>query len=232
MNLITLNEISLVPNYNGNAIVQFSITIPKGAYIDKMYVVYKDNLSVLSDIISEDYDVVQGTIEEYQNVGTSKEWFEHYFTKVYEDDTNATYVFNNDDTLMNYIGNVFEDGIELNLDDNHNSIIYITLKLDTLTEAKHQASCSDSTITFVVYNKEQIMSDIVKYGRVLGDNCVSCSNIPDALIKKIIEYRTFKAAINNQDWLLVKELYDKIYKKEQGGNSISYTLTSKCNCNG
>lgn len=226
MNLITLNNISFVPNENNKPIVTFTVTIPKNSYFQSICIAHGKNLSTNPQITDSLYDIIDYSVAIGEN--DYADWIDIAFNKLYENDKMITYQLKTNFSWTNGFDSSYLNGIELD----SNDIIFITLKLDPLTEAKYQADCSDSTLTFAVYDKEKMMADIVRYGRYLGDDCVSCNKVPDALLQKVIEYRMFNAALTVQDWTLAKNLFNKFYQDSQPGTNVSYTLTGKCNCNG
>jgi len=224
MSLITISGLSLIPDSTGKPIVSFLVTIPKNSYFEKFCISYSKDIKVLADVTNAVNDVIETSVTD----GTYKveDWMDVAFTKLYEQDNLVTYQVKQD--FPWYTPN--NNGIGIEVKDNE--LVFITLKLDVLTEATYLSTCTDSTLTFAVYDNAKIMSDIVKYGRSLGDGCSPCKDVSDALIQKIVEYRAFNAALNTQDWVLAKDLYNGVYTNNSGGTQISYSLTSKCGCNG
>lgn len=228
MKLITLDNLYIVTQANGLQYVDFTITIPNDARIAYFYVSGND-ISTESDI--ENY--------EFFKDNTDKNYFKNTFDLV---------TTNNNGTCTYRLA----DGIELSalkggtgdaqiisdhiFYDAKDGPLYIKLKLDADTEAKYKASCTECSLTFAVYDKIEIMSDIIKYSRYLTDECVSCCKPSEVFIQKILEYRMLEAAVATEDWVFVNNLYKKIYSNEEGGSLLSYTLASKninkCNCNG
>lgn len=233
MKLISLDNVTIKTNSSGNSNVEFTITIPNDAYIEHFYIANADTLITEANLKEDDY--FQGLID--QNVyDTLKEVFNDNFEKIYQTDYYSTYtlVLNMGFLMGSKNGEVWDGTYDPKI-----APLFITLKIDALTEAKQKADCSESALTFALFDTTAIMADIIRYGRYVTNDCVDCCKPSDLLIQKILEYRLLEAAVVAEDWLLVKELYQKIYSNEEGSSTIAYTIANaphttinKCNCNG
>lgn len=215
---------SLVP-VNTDLLMSFVITIPKNAYIEHMYIVNKKDFTVESDLTNSAYDMVEAMVTTIPQYSDAEEWFNDAFEKVYEDDECSTYLWNTEFEWVDNNSNA-HSGIVVN------DLTFVTLKLDVLTEASNNADCQESSLTIPVYNRTKILCDIVRVGRLLNGDCTNCDNIPEGLIKKIMEFRVFEASAESREWLMLKKMYDDLYDTTNQSATVSYTLTNKCNCHG
>lgn len=223
MSLIKIVDSSIVPDSSNSLLLDLVISIPKGSYIEHMYLVQGKNVTTEGDLTDSVNDIITGSVNAslYSDV---QAFFDDAFIKISETDDYCTYQFNNIIYWMTDAGDA-NVGLPI-LDD----ISFLTLKIDTNTEAQHKADCKESSITIPIYNRTRMLVDIANLGRLIG-GCDPCRDIPESFVKTIMEFRAFETAIEIKDWLLVKRLYNDIYNTSISKSSISYSLTHKCNCN-
>lgn len=223
MDLIKIIDSAIVPSPTNELLLDLVITIPKGSYIEHMYIINSKDVTTEGDLTDNNFDIVTGLLDAglcesvedfhsqaFDKISSTSDGYDTYRFK------HLTWLNNNGDS---------DAGIIIKDD-----MVFVTLQIDTSTEAKYKANCSESKITIPVYNRTRMLVDIANLGRLIG-GCDPCRDIPESFVKTIMEFRAFETAIEIKDWLLVKRLYNDIYNTSISKSSISYSLTHKCNCN-
>lgn len=224
MDLIKIIDSAIVPSPNNELLLDLVFTIPKGSYIEHMYIVDSVNVTTEGDLTDSNFDIVTGLLDAglCESIG---DFHNQAFAKISStSDGYDTYRFNKYFTWLNNNGD-WGEAIIIKDD-----IVFVTLQIDTSTEAKYKADCSESKVTIPVYNRTRMLVDIADLGRLIG-GCDPCKDIPESFVKTIMEFRAFETAVEIKDWLMVKRLYNDIYNTSISKSSISYSLTRKCNCN-
>lgn len=223
MDLIKIIDSAIVPSPTNELLLDLVFTIPKGSYIEHMYIVDDVDVTTEDDLTDSNFDIVTGLLDAglCESVG---DFNSQAFDKISStSDGYDTYRFKH----LIWLTNNGDAGAGIIIKDD---IVFVTLQIDTSTEAKYKASCSESKITIPVYNRTRMLVDIADLGRLIG-GCDPCKDIPESFVKTIMEFRAFETAVEIKDWLLVKRLYNDIYNTSISKSSISYSLTHKCNCN-